>query len=174
MATDTQSSDPYDAVLADLKAKIAQLQQAVASIEAIRSGQPVGNADNNSSSITGTPTQITPGMFHGMSIVEAVKQLLAMRKKALGTPEITESIIAGGVVFSGETPGNTVGSVLHREAMKPTGGVISVARGMWALPAWYSNPGRFRKKGEKSEEDESSSTANKSPAAWPQAPKQKS
>jgi hypothetical protein len=141
------SNDPYEAVLADMKSKIAQLQQAVATIEAIRAGQPMSNQEVSPSTPTSANTQILPGMFHGMSILEASKQLLAMRKKPLGTPEITEGIIAGGVVFSTATPGNTVGSVLHREANKPGGGsVVSVGRGTWGLPAWYSNPGRFQKK----------------------------
>jgi len=145
MANDPTSSDPYDAVLADIDAKIAQLLQTKASIEAVRSGKTINNQEVSGTAPSSTGSQVTPGMFHGMSIVEAVKQLLTMRKKALGTPEITESIIAGGVVFSTETPANTVGSVLHRESVKPSGGIISVGRGTWALPAWYSNPGRFRK-----------------------------
>jgi hypothetical protein len=145
MADDPISSDPYDAVLADIDAKIAQLLQTKASIEAVRSGKTISNQEVNNGAAAPSGTQVTAGMFHGMSIVEAVKQLLTMRKKALQTPEITEAIIAGGVVFSTETPGNTVGSVLHRESVKPNGGVISVGRGTWALPTWYSNPGRFRK-----------------------------
>ena len=84
-------------------------------------------------------------MFHGLSIADAVKQLLAMRKKPLGTQEITESIIAGGVVFSTDTPANTVGSVLHRHSSK-VGDVISVGRGTWGLAAWYPNSGRFKKR----------------------------
>src|ERR1700733_4136725 len=145
MANDALPSDPYDAVVADIDAKIAQLQQAKAAILAVRSGQTIVNQELNSESPAPNNSQITAGMFHGMSIVEAGKQLLTIRKKALGTPEIPEAIIAGGVVFSGSTPTNTVGSVLHRESVKPSGGVISVGRGTLALPAWYSTPGRFRK-----------------------------
>lgn len=139
--------DPYEAVLADLRGKIAQLQQAVAAIEAIRAGQPLPNQGDSAGSQSPVGTQVTAGMFHGMSIVEAVKQLLAMRKKPMGTQEIMEAIREGGVVFSTDTPANTVGSVLHREASKPQGTVISVGRGTWALPGWYPNPGRFQKKG---------------------------
>jgi hypothetical protein len=171
MANETSPNDPYEAVLADMKAKISQLQQAVATIEAIRSGQVLQNQDLNSVSPTPPAVQVSPGMFHGMSIVEAVKQLLAMRKKALGTQEITEAITAGGVVFSGDTPANTVGSVLHRESAKPTGGVISVGRGTWALPSWYSNPSRFRKKsGEKAEDEPVSEVTPPKDTGWPKGP----
>ena len=147
MAEETASGDAYDIVLADLRDKRAQLDHAIAAIEAIKSGisttaQPLGTPI-----VIPSSTQVTAGMFHGMSIVEAVKQLLAFRKKPLGTQEITEAITVGGVVFSTDTPANTVGSVLHREANKPSGaGIVSVGRGTWALPAWYSNPGRFQKK----------------------------
>jgi hypothetical protein len=145
MADAAKINDPYDAVIADIDAKIAQLQQTKAALEAVRAGKTITNQDTGATKPSELSTEVTPGTFHGMSIVEATKQLLAMRKKALGTPEITESIMAGGVVFSTSTPGNTVGSVLHRESAKPNGGVISVGRGTWALPAWHSNPGRFRK-----------------------------
>jgi hypothetical protein len=61
----------------------------------------------------------------------------------------------GVVVFSTDTPGNTVGSVLHRQT-RIGSGIISVGRGTWALDEWYPNPGRFRKKGaDKSGEGES-------------------
>lgn len=146
MADNAPLLDPYDAVLADLESKRAQIEQAIAAIKAIRAGQPLPNQEVGSGAAAPSGTQVQPGMFHGMSIVEAVKQLLTMRKRALGTQEITESIIAGGVVFSTDTPANTVGSVLHRESSKPSAGVISVGRGTWALPSWYPNPGRFQKK----------------------------
>jgi hypothetical protein len=150
MAEETPSGDAYSVVLADLRAKRNQIDNAIAAIEAI-SGQTGHDGSQNQSSNHGAGGQqggqVRAGAFHGMSIVEAVKQLLAMRKKPLGTPEITLAIQEGGVVFSTETPANTVSSVLHREAAKAGGGsVISVGRAMWALPAWYPNPGRFQKK----------------------------
>ena len=147
MAEEPSSGDAYDIVLADLKAKRAQLDHAIAAIEAIKSGNTNSIQPFGQSAVPIPATEVTPGMFHGMSIVEAVKQLLAMRKKPLGTQEITEAITTGGVVFSTDTPANTVGSVLHRESNKATGaGIVSVSRGTWALPAWYPNPGRFQKK----------------------------
>lgn len=146
MAEETTSGDPYDVVLADLKAKRAQLDQAIAAIEAVRSGISQSNQEPSFVGGAGLSNQIQPGVFHGMSILEASKRLLDMRKKALGTQEITEALKEGGVVFSTETPGNTVGSVLHREASKANGTVISVGRGTWALASGVSNPGRFRRK----------------------------
>lgn len=169
MAEETTSGDPYDVVLADLRAKRAQIDQAIAAIEALRGG---GTSENQEVSIRKQPAstgEVTPGMFHSLSIADAAKQLLALRKKPLGTQEITESIIAGGVVFSTDTPANTVGSVLHRQAAK-VGDVISVGRGTWGLAAWYPNPGRFQKKKLATEvADESKGNADKE---GPEAPEE--
>jgi hypothetical protein len=44
MTAESTFSDPYEAVLADLRAKRAQLDQAIAAIEAIRAGQPIPGA----------------------------------------------------------------------------------------------------------------------------------
>ena len=145
MAEDQTSDNAYDVVLADLEKQLERVQNAIAAIKALR-GQHIDN-NQGVKGVGQTPSDgpIAPGTFHGMSIADAVKQLLASRKKPLGTQEITESIMAGGVVFSTDTPANTVGSVLHRQATK-VGDIISVGRGKWALAAWYPNPDRFRKK----------------------------
>jgi hypothetical protein len=145
MAEEPTSGDPYDVVLADLKAKRTQIDQAIVAIEALRGVGTMENQEIGSRRSPPAGGEVTSGMFHGLNIADAVKQLLAMRKKPLGTQEITESIKAGGVVFSTDTPANTVGSILHRQSAK-VGDVISVGRGTWGLAAWYPNPGRFQKK----------------------------
>ena len=59
--------------------------------------------------------------------------------------EIVTYLEAGGLVLSGTTKTNTVGSVLNRR-QKRVGDVVSVKRGSWGLKEWY--PGRsFGKKG---------------------------
>lgn len=83
-----------------------------------------------------------------MTIPEAVKQLLAMKKQPLETMVITRALQDGGIAFSTVTPNNTVGSVLNRQAAKGDE-IISVGRGKWALAAWYPNPSRFKKKADK-------------------------
>ena len=91
MAEETTSGDPYDIVLADLRAKRAQIDQAIAAIEAIRGGIMPENQEGSASRQVPTGGEVTAGMFHGLSIADAVKQLLALRKRPLGTQEITES-----------------------------------------------------------------------------------
>lgn len=151
MANEPGGMDPYEVVLADLKAKRAQLDQAIAAIEAIRGNAPSGAAQNptpapsSAESQRSPSTTVTAGMFHGMSISDAAKQLLAMRKAPMGTQELTEALLLGGIVFTTETPANTVGSVMNRQTKIGTE-IISVGRGKWALAAWFPDPSRFRAK----------------------------
>lgn len=152
MAEDTGLPDPYDVVLADLKAKRDQIDQAIAALMALK-GQSVQSIQQVSQKVESAEiTAVQPGVFLGLTIADAVKRLLTMRKTPLGTQEITEALIAGGVVFTSETPANTVGSVLHRQIKIGTD-VVSVGRGKWALASWFQNPSRFQKKkpGDKSQ-----------------------
>lgn len=145
MSNEPSPTNPYELVLADLKAKRAQIDQAISAIEAIRAGavtSPIATPV-----VAGVAEGANPPFtnFVGMSIADASKRLLESRRSPLGTQEITAALRTGGVAFTGDTPANTVGSILHRQA-KTVGDIISVGRGMWALASWYSNPGRFQKK----------------------------
>ena len=128
--------DPYELVLADLRAKRAQIDQAISALENLRGGAAVPKA---TASIGTESPEMTS--FVGMNIADAVKRLLELRRTPLGTREITAALITGGLAFSGDKPANTVGSVLHRQA-KTTGEVISVGRGKWALADWHPNLSR--------------------------------
>lgn len=126
-------SDPYEIVLADLRAKRAQIDQAIAALEGMR-------ADAPSAAIAETDQvkvcEIAPGMFLGMNIADAARKLLSIQKKPLTTPEVLEGLISGGVVFRGKAPGNVVGSILHRHSGND---IVSIARGKWGLKEWYPN-----------------------------------
>ena len=145
MAEETNSGNAYDIVLADLKAKRTQIDAAIAAIEAMKGGVSASEQPVTKAKASEMSASVTAGDFHGMNIADAAKQLLAKGKKPLGTQEITKGIIEGGIVFSTETPANTVNSVLHRRAGKE-GDIIRVGRSLWGLAAWYPNPGRFQKK----------------------------
>jgi len=152
MAEETTSGDAYDLVLADLKAKRDQIDAAIAAIMAIRAAGTPTNQPVMRTSETPAALTVKAGAFFGMSIAEAAKQLLDMRKKPLGIQEITDGLKEGGIAFTTSTPGNTVGSVLSRQAAKG-GDVVNVGRGQWALASWYPNPGRFTKKPKPPSED---------------------
>lgn len=144
MSTENALIDPYDAVLADLRSKLGQIEQAIAAIEGLRSNGPVSSAPRAAE----TGIVETAGMFLGMSIVDASKKLLAMRKQTLGNVEIARAIQAGGLKLTAADPVNVVGSVLTRR-FNQVGDIVKVGRGIWGLKEWY--PGRnFKPSGTRS------------------------
>lgn len=155
MADEARSPDKIDIALAELILQRARIDKAIAALQELKSGNIIIDQG-----IGGEPTFLGqaafgPGIFLGKSIAEAAKQLLAYRKTPLGNQEIADGLVAGGIVFSGETPTNTVGSVMHRESQREGSEVVRVSRGKWGLTTWFSNPSRFRRV---PESDESSST----------------
>jgi hypothetical protein len=97
----------YEVVLADLRAKRDQIDQAIAAIEAL--------ADVGSSRTISTPKPqiaendaIRSGMFLGLTISDAVRRLLEFRKKPLTTKQIVDDIRTGGVHITSSNPINVV------------------------------------------------------------------
>lgn len=146
MTTDNQAPDAYDAVIADLRAQREKIDQTIALLSALRGGGSAvavplagaGAADNG--------IVETAGMFLGMSIVDAAKKLLSVRKRTLGNVDIARELQAGGLVMTSKDPVNTVGSVLTRR-FNEVGDVVKVGRGIWGLKEWY--PGRNFKAAER-------------------------
>ena len=147
MNTENHLNNPYAAVLADLLAKRDEIDKAIKVLEAM--------SGIRSFSLASTPQQLsTPatsdsadgqlssdlgkGAFLGMSIVDATKKLLAMRKQTMGNPEIARELAAGGLVMQSIDPVNTVGAVLSRQFHK-SGEIVKVSRGTWGLKEWYPN-----------------------------------
>lgn len=131
--------DPYDAVLADLRAKRAELDSAIEMLEKLRDGRLGVTPTAHTQIDQPDEPENDAGAFLGMSIVDATKKLLKARKKALTNSEILKELVAGGVVLTGADPLNVVGSVLTRR-FNQVGDVVRVARGTWGLKEWY--PGR--------------------------------
>lgn len=77
-----------------------------------------------------------------MTIPDAAKKFLAMKKRVQGTGDIAEALKRGGIQagIQGNFP-NTVGSVLNRNYMNG-GGIVKVGRGTWGLADWYPNKPR--------------------------------
>jgi hypothetical protein len=117
----------YDAVLADIEARIAQLQ---ATADGIRAIIAMGG---------GTPTsgprgKIPHDAFLQMSIPEATKKYLGMSRKKQNTQAIIDALEQGGLPRGAY---NTVYAVLRRRE-KQVGDIINM-QGDWALPEWYPN-----------------------------------
>jgi hypothetical protein len=140
MASENHLPDPYDAVLADLRAKRDRIDNTIRLLEELRSGTAVSGAMLQPvATESATPIQETAGMFLGMSIVDASKKLLALRKRTMGNVEIAKELQAGGLVLTSAEPPNVIGSVLTRR-FQQVGDVVKVGRGIWGLKEWY--PGR--------------------------------
>lgn len=146
--------DPYDVVLADLRKKRDEIDAAIRAISAIRGGDSASPADQMRG-----PGRDEPGAFLGMSIAEAAKKLLSMRRKTLTSTEIAEGLKNGGLAMTAAEPVNVVGSVLARR-FDSVGDIVRVARGQWGLLEWYPNR-NFRKK------DNAKETNSKSPEGTP-------
>jgi HB1/ASXL restriction endonuclease-like protein with HTH domain len=144
-----QPVNPYDGMIAHLRAQRDQIDQAIIILESLRDGIAVSAVVGSANTIVTAHTregEIAAGTFHGMSIEEATKKLLQSRKRALGVKEITSSLRAGGLHLQSETPENTVASVLGR-AFNGGSDIVRVSRGIWGLQEWYPNQ-RFNRRGE--------------------------
>ena len=128
----------YEVVLADLEAKKAQLEAAIAGIKGML-GQagttPPSGPGGGFGYVAGTPAH---DAFIGMSIPEAAKKHLAAVRKKLSTQDLMTAMEAGGLPPSKYS---TVYAILRRRE-KQVGDIINM-KGDWALQEWYPN---YRKK----------------------------
>lgn len=146
MSAESTIFDPYEVVLADLRAKKAQIEQAISAIESVRGGS-LGTAPSVDAMppAEGSANDVdSPGAFLGMSISDAAKKLLAAKRRPMRNPDIAAAFKRGGLVLNSKDVVNTVGAVLTRRANE-VGDLVKVDRGTWGLKEWY--PGRSFKKG---------------------------
>lgn len=134
----------YEAVLADLETRKAQLEAAISGIRLI-----LGQSGTNPSGPSGggSYSGMTPAhdAFIGMSIPEAAKKHLTAVRKKLSTQELMTAMEAGGLPPSKY---NTVYAILRRRENQ-VGDIINM-KGDWALQEWYPN---YRKKASTSEDE---------------------
>lgn len=161
MSTDPSGID-YVAVLADLEAKRDKLDAAIAGIRTMLGipGAATSSATTGGGS-NGGSTEIETDTFFSLSIPDAAKKYLGMRKKPATTPEIAEALRRGGQTnAASEGFGNTLGSVLAR-VYNSGGGIVRVGRGTWGLAEWYPNkPRKPANKTQKNGESQESSSSS--------------
>jgi hypothetical protein len=141
MSDTPDTSNPYAAVLADLRAKRQKIDNTIEFLEEFSRMSLVSTPDGlqfTRNDEVSVPEE-GAGTFLGMSIVDAAKKLLGLRKRAMTNTEILVELQAGGLVLTGADPLNVVGSVLTRR-FNNVGDVVRVNRGTWGLKEWY--PGR--------------------------------
>ena len=160
MTEDSQPLDPYELVLADLRAQRSKIDIAIQAIENLRGiSPPVGPVAPPNQSAPASP-EGGRGAFLGMTIVEAAKAILTARRHPVTNSEFAEAFKGGGLVLSSADPINTVGSVLTRR-FHNVGDVVRIGRGEWGLAEWYPNR-NFKKKAVKED------SAPEAPASFPE------
>jgi hypothetical protein len=143
---DQRQPTPYDAAIAEIRAQRDLLDQTLKTLESLRDGTPMASATATVTPSTSTdaispPTvgesEIPHGTFHGMGIEDAVRRLLQIRKRTMGATEIYGALRQGGPHLQGETPSNTITSVLSRAFNSGNSDIVRVSRGLWGLQEWY-------------------------------------
>ena len=151
MTPENPESGPYATVLADLRAQREKIDNAIRVVEQLSGLKLAPGPDGDLQFVPkaggGPIIEETAGMFLGMSIVDATKKLLGLRKRTMGNVDIARELQEGGLKFTGTDPVNVVGSVLTRR-FNNVGDVVKVGRGIWGLKEWY--PGRTFKTGGRS------------------------
>lgn len=143
----------YRAVLADLLEKRANIDRAIAGVEALLGVSSVAGGDTSGigGQIAPGTSPNTAGALLGLSITDAAKKVLAAQRRPLRNPEMESFFKAGGLVLNSKDWANTIGAVLTRRSIE-VGDIVKIDRGTWGLKEWY--PGRsFKNKAEEAEEE---------------------
>jgi hypothetical protein len=144
MATDNEKKTlDYGAFLADLEAKRAALDQAIASLKAVMAaGSTEGMSAVNLGATLVNPVmhggEVPAGAFHGMRIPAAAKLYLSIVNKKQTTKEIADGLREGGMETAGKDFDIIVGSALYRITKGAANGeIVRLKGGYWGLAAWW-------------------------------------
>ncbi len=143
MTAENENKLDYGAILADLEAKRAVLDQAIASLRAALAAGALGAAEgvsymNLAGTIVNPPNyggEIPAGAFLGKNIPDSAKLYLSMVKKKQTSQEIARALREGGMETTSKNFEGMVHSLLNR-ASKNYGEIVKVGRA-WALAEWY-------------------------------------
>ena len=166
----------YGAVLADLEARKAVLDRAIASLKVVMaSGVLIGKfadstppmSDSISTSLGVHGGEVPVGAFLGRSIPEAAKLCLQIVKRKMTTREIAEALKKGGIESNSKNFPLIVHSILNR-ASKGSNGILRLDRA-WGLAEWYPTGLRSaapekRAKPKKTRKTNRSKTSKQNPA----------
>lgn len=142
--------DAYKTVLADLKARRAQLDVAIVAVEQQMTGGGEGpslsadlpNGESRPDPRT-EPSEIRSDSFFGLSIPDAIRKCFRMSKRPLSLSEATTLLKSGGLLTTAQNLMQTVSATLQR-MRKTDGDVVSLGKGQWGLSEWY--PGLRKEK----------------------------
>jgi DNA-directed RNA polymerase delta subunit len=156
----------YNAVLADLESRKAQIESAIAAVKAILAALG-GSLDGANGGVI-SPEDIPRGAFLRLSIADATKKYLDMVKTKQSVPQITQALERGGLP---PAKTNTVYAVLRRRE-NDIGDIIRLGD-EWALAEWYPNNPNIRKRVSEKAKPKKAKAKKKTPvkkAAAPPAP----
>jgi hypothetical protein len=142
----------YETMIADLKAKRATLDAAIASLEAARAlgtlGQAADGADVSRIATggipggeNGHPVELPHGAFHGKSLPAAIKLYLSAMKKKQSIKEIANALKEHGMESTSSNFEGVITGSLNR--LKAMGEVLRFKDG-WGLSEWYPESFRSR------------------------------
>ncbi len=126
----------YEAVLADLEAKKAAIDEAIAGIRRM-----MGQGQAVSTGVSGkmiNPNAIPSDAFFGMSIPEAIRKYLGIVRKPRTTKDISEALEGGGITHTSKNFYATVSTTIGRMLDKEKG--LAKIGSEYGLLEWY--PGR--------------------------------
>lgn len=161
----------YKAVLADLEARKAQIESAIAAVKSFLASAGNHAGDGALMDVT-SAEEIPRGAFLRLSIADATKKFLDMVKTKQSVPQITQALERGGLP---PAKPNTVYAVLRRRENE-IGDIIRLGD-EWALSEWYPNNPNLRKrvadkatKKKRSKKRAKKKSAAKKRVAAPEAP----
>lgn len=118
--------DPYEVVLADLRARRDNIDQLIRALESFRT-QP-------KPAVSAMPPS-QGGYLFGLSVVNASKVVLRQRGQPLCSADIAKGLMAGGHVMELSDVDGTISSVLDR-VLQQADGIVRMRQGTWGLAEW--------------------------------------
>jgi hypothetical protein len=127
----------YTAILADLEAKKAALEQAIMSVRAAMGAASGGDFSASMGGGSIHNGEVPAGAFFGKSIPEAAKLYLQIVKRKQNSKEIAEGLKQGGMESTSKNFVNIVHSGIDRASKNPTTGILKLGKALWGLTEWY-------------------------------------
>lgn len=132
----SDANNMYQAVLDDLLARRKELDSAIAAIERIAGLESSGDGASVRIGARGVEQAIRSDEFFGMSVPDAIKKYLDIRKRPQSPSEITKGLKDGGFVTRAKDFSLSVATTLRR--LKKRGEVVHLSeKRQWGLAAWY-------------------------------------
>ncbi len=143
MAENENKIFDYGAVLADLQAKRAALDQAIISLQAAAaSGALIAGPGEAASALNGLASlgtyggDVPVGAFLGKSIPDAAKLCLQIVRRKMTTREIADALKKGGIDSTAKTSFSAIVHSVLTRASKSDVGIVKFDRSHWGLAEW--------------------------------------